>query len=79
MTTMTVKQVLGGLRAVIDRVREGETIVIVDRGVPVARLTAIKREAQAAPPLDLLRTPAPWLAPGTGGVQALLEERRQGR
>jgi antitoxin (DNA-binding transcriptional repressor) of toxin-antitoxin stability system len=78
-------------------VRSGESILILDRGVPVARLEPVAafsdptgrlrrleragviRVGDAAPPLDLLRTPGPTLAPGASAVQALLEERQSGR
>lgn len=39
----------------------------------------IMRVGRAAPPLDLLRQPAPELRPGTSAVDALLDERRSGR
>lgn len=36
--TATITEAKKGLRALIDRVRAGETVVITDRGTPVARL-----------------------------------------
>ena len=36
METATITQVKNGLSAIIDRVRAGESIVVTDRGVPVA-------------------------------------------
>ncbi len=41
MTTATITEVKNGLSALIDRVKAGETIVILDRGVPVARLEPV--------------------------------------
>lgn len=41
MRTATVTEAKNGLSALIDRVRAGETIVILDRGVPVARLEPV--------------------------------------
>lgn len=38
MKTTTVTQAKNGLSALLDRVRAGESIVILDRGRPVARL-----------------------------------------
>lgn len=38
MRTATITEAKNGLSALIDRVKAGETIVILDRGVPVARL-----------------------------------------
>ena len=41
MRTATITQAKNGLSALIDRVRAGESIVILDRGIPVARLEPI--------------------------------------
>ena len=38
MRTATITQAKNGLSALIDRVRSGESILILDRGMPVARL-----------------------------------------
>jgi prevent-host-death family protein len=38
MKTATITEAKNGLSALIDRVRAGETVVITDRGTPVARL-----------------------------------------
>ena len=38
MKTATITEAKNGLSALIDRVRGGETVLILDRGVPVARL-----------------------------------------
>lgn len=38
MKTATITEAKNGLSALIDRVRSGETIVILDRGTAVARL-----------------------------------------
>jgi prevent-host-death family protein len=38
MKTATITEVKNGLSALIDRVRAGETIVVTDRGIPVARI-----------------------------------------
>ena len=97
MKTATITEAKNRLSALIDRVRSGESILILDRGVPVARLEPVAafpdptgrlrrleragviRVGDAAPPLDLLRTPAPLLAAGASSVAVLLEERRSGR
>lgn len=47
MKTATITEVKNGLSAVIDRVRAGETVVVTDRGVPVARIEPI--DSGAAP------------------------------
>lgn len=41
MDRATVTQAKNGLSALLDRVRSGETIVITDRGVPVAMLEPV--------------------------------------
>lgn len=41
MKTATITEAKNRLSALIDRVRTGETIVITDRGTPVARLEPI--------------------------------------
>jgi prevent-host-death family protein len=38
MRTVSITEAKNGLSALLDQVRAGETIVITDRGVPVARL-----------------------------------------
>ena len=97
MKTTTITDAKNGLSALIERIKGGETILILDRGVPVARLEPVSafpdqtgrlqrlqragvvRVGDAAPPLDLLRSPGPRLAEGVSAVDALLEERRTGR
>ena len=97
MKTATITEAKNRLSALIDQVRSGESILILDRGLPVARLepvaarpdptgrlsrlerAGIVRVGEAAPPLDLLRAPAPSLQPGASAVEALLQERRSGR
>lgn len=41
MKTATITQAKNGLSALIDRVKSGESILILDRGTPVARLEPI--------------------------------------
>lgn len=41
MNTTTITAAKNGLSALIDRVRSGESILILDRGVPVARLEPV--------------------------------------
>ena len=97
MNTATITEAKNRLSALIDRVRSGESILILDRGVPVARLEPVAsvpdptgrlrrlqragviRVGEGAPPLDILRTPPPALAPGSSAVEVLLEERRSAR
>ena len=96
MNTATITEAKNQLSALIDRVKSGESILILDRGVPVARLEPVSPYTDptgrlsrleragvmtigaAPPPLELLRSPAPTLAPGTSSVQVLVRERRAG-
>lgn len=41
MKTATITEAKNGLSALIDRVRAGESVLILDRGVPVARIEPI--------------------------------------
>lgn len=45
MNTITITAAKNGLSALIDRVRAGESILILDRGVPVARLEPVASSA----------------------------------
>jgi prevent-host-death family protein len=44
MVVVTVTEAKNRLSALIDRARAGETVLIVDRGIPVARLTGAPSE-----------------------------------
>lgn len=97
MGTTTITEAKNRLSALIDRVQSGESIVILERGRPVARLepvagytdvtgrlarlerSGVVRIGTAAPPIDLLRRPAPELARGASAVAAVIDERRSGR
>jgi prevent-host-death family protein len=45
MKTATITEIKNGLSAVIDRVRAGETVVVTDRGIPVARIEPVHGHA----------------------------------
>ena len=99
MKTATITEAKNQLSALIDRVRHGETIIITDRGRPVARLVSALtgaaadpegrlarlerrgglRRATAPPPRALIRRKLPNLKKPSGVLDALLEERREGR
>jgi prevent-host-death family protein len=44
MKTATITEAKNGLSALIDQVRAGQSVLILDRGVPVARLEPIARD-----------------------------------
>jgi prevent-host-death family protein len=44
----SISEAKNRLSALLDRVRQGETVIIEDRGVPVARLDAISVRADSA-------------------------------
>src|SRR5262245_52266009 len=99
MKTATITEAKNGLSALIDQVRHGETIVITDRGRPVARLVSALtnavedpegrlarlgrrggvRLATSEPPLKLLTKKLPKTRKPSGVLDALLDERREGR
>ncbi len=65
MNTATITQAKNGLSALIDRVRGGESILILDRGVPVARLEPVTTLADPVGRLSRL-TRSGIVRPGTG-------------
>jgi prevent-host-death family protein len=97
METATITEVKNGLSALIDRVRAGESILVTDRGVPVAVIepiagrvdvndrlkrlerAGILRRGTGKPPIELLMTPGPRVRGDTSAIDAILEERREGR
>jgi prevent-host-death family protein len=96
MKKATITEAKNQLSALIDRVRHGETIVITDRGRPVARLVSALtgaaedpegrlerrgglRLATAPPPRALIMKKLPKTRKPSGVLDALLDERREGR
>ncbi len=99
MKTATITEAKNHLSALIDWVRHGETIVITDRGRPVARLVSALsgatedpesrlarlerrgglRRATTSPPRRLILGKLPRVRTPSGVLDALLEERREGR
>jgi antitoxin (DNA-binding transcriptional repressor) of toxin-antitoxin stability system len=81
----------------IDHVRAGESVLILDRGTPVARLVpaitsedddarlarleraGIIRRGTKRPPLHLFEEEPPPVKGGMSAVEALVQERREGR
>jgi len=48
MRTATITEVKNRLSSIIDRVRSGETVVVTDRGRPVARIEPVRADADDA-------------------------------
>jgi prevent-host-death family protein len=99
MKKATITEAKNQLSALVDRVKHGETIVITDRGRPVARLvsaltsaiddpegrlTRLERRggirlATTAPPRAAILKKLPKSKKPSGVLDALLDERREGR
>lgn len=48
MKSATITEVKNGLSALIDRVRSGESILVTDRGIPVARIEPVPSHEDAS-------------------------------
>jgi prevent-host-death family protein len=99
MKKASITEAKNNLSALIDGLRNGSPVLIVDRGRPVARLEpltggheggqdgrlsrllrdGIVRPQRAKPPLALLSSQPPHTSAGASAVDALIEERREGR
>jgi antitoxin (DNA-binding transcriptional repressor) of toxin-antitoxin stability system len=91
----TISQLKDRLSAYLRKVRSGETILVVDRDEPIARIERIAPGATAdarsarleaaglvrrgSRPLDVAALRRPAPTPRASVVGALLEERRDGR
>jgi prevent-host-death family protein len=98
MKRATLTDTKNNLSALVDQVQHGETILILDRGRPVARLESVLgngddpegqlarlerqgllRRASAPLPREILMTTPPEPSEGASALDALLDERRNGR
>ena len=95
MEKATISQLKNQLSAYLKKVKGGHSILILDRDQPVARLERVEREqhpddrlarleraglirrATQAIPIKALKAPAPRAKRSV--LQALIEERREGR
>jgi prevent-host-death family protein len=94
MKKASISELKNQLSAYLQRVRAGQTVVIYDRNRPIARIDRVAdeddddriaqlhRSGIVTPPseplpLGLLRTPLP--STGQSVLEALLEEREDGR
>ncbi len=99
MKTASITEAKNHLSALIDQVRNGDTIPITDRGRPIAQLASlasdrvgatqgrverlereglIRRGSEPGPVAAILRPP-PRPKKGASVVQAVLDERDEGR
>ncbi len=93
MKSATITEVKNQLSAIIDRVKAGETVVVTDRGKPVATIEPVRADADDGARLVRLERngivrPASKPPPPLQGalpvsrasaVDALIDERRSGR
>lgn len=95
MEKATISEVKNNLSAYLKKVKKGESVLILDRRQPIARLERIEqrdhpqarlteleregllRHTDKPLPLALLRRPPPGSREGV--LQALLDERAEGR
>jgi len=94
MKKVSISELKNQLSAYLQSVRAGETVVVYDRSRPVARIDRVADEhdddrivqlqrsgvltpAVEPMPLELLRSPAPRASSSV--LEALLEEREEGR
>ena len=95
MEKATISQLKNRLSAYLKKVRAGHSILILDRDQPIARIERVAPEerpedrlarlersgqlqrSKATVSVEALRAPVP--RPGRSVVDALMEERREGR
>lgn len=65
MKTATVSEAKNGLSALLDRVKGGESVLITDRGVPVARIEPVSTSSDPTGRNERLAR-AGLVRPGTG-------------
>ena len=99
MKKASITEAKNNLSALIDGLKSGSPVLIVDRGRPVARLEPVTdgrgdeeagrlsrlvreglvRPRRKTPPRAFFDSQPPRASRGVSAVQALLEERREGR
>ena len=67
MRTTTISAAKNGLSSLLDQVKAGESILITDRGVPVARIEPVATSADPTGRSERLAR-AGLLDPGSGGL-----------
>lgn len=95
MRRVTISQAENDFSTLVDLAKAGESVLILDGDSPVARLepvvgtgvgraerlerAGLARRGRIAPPVDLILRPRPAVPDGASLLEALLEERREGR
>ena len=99
MRKVSITEAKNNLSSLIDSLKSGSPVLIVDRGRPVARLEPVTvggekggdgmlsrlvrdglvGPARSAPPRSLFSSRPPRVDAGASAVEALIEERREGR
>ena len=97
MKRVSITETKNRLSALLEEVKAGETILILDRGVPIAKLEGVAgleddegrlarleragiiRRGKGSIEEFLERNPPIELKSGVSVVEALIEERREGR
>ena len=99
MKKASITEAKNNLSALIDGLKGGSPVLIIDRGRPVARLEPVTGDLEGehdgrllrlvrdgvvtprrgAPPRALFSDQPPRAKAGSSAVEALLEERREGR
>ena len=95
MKTATVSEAKNQFSALLEQVKKGETVVILQRTTPIARLEPISgtgthalsalerngilRRADRPLPKDFFKSPMPSLKKSSTSVAALLRDREEGR
>ena len=99
MRKASITQAKNNLSALIDSLKGGSPVLIVDRGRPVARLEPVTGDREGGqdgrlsrllrdglvrlrrtrPPRALFSSEPPRTSTGASAVDALIEERREGR
>lgn len=95
MEKATISEIKNRLSAYLKKVKAGQSILILDRDQPVARLERVERDQhpddrltrleraglirRGTQPVPLKALKAPTLKPKASVLQSLVEERREGR
>jgi prevent-host-death family protein len=95
MEKATISEIKNRLSAYLKKVKAGQSILILDRDQPVARLVRVEREQhpddrltrleraglvrRATQPVPIKALKSPAPKAKSGVLRALLEERREGR